>query len=554
MQGPNEDVTNGQNSHDDSPSRPKPAKIASRRNQPPLPLNAEVLGSIGSNPAAFDVYTETRAAKLSPQAQALLRTEYYRLLVDVPNCTVSHSGVLSFTKKNTRGPHCVDAAARVRELGPTLGLTPKEVTILELAMVLHDPHVKGGHGVDRFYAALPGAPKDFSAWWSNGDYHEYHGALFVAQDREIKEILGQYRSDVLALLSSHDLRPTDEKVRDYGQIRATISPQRLGVLKDLKDEFDRCSYMRGDYICSGFRSPLVDAILNDIARHEASLCAKGSKMIVNIARPSERFYKAVFEHRTFFRVHEATLPVGDLVERAVFHEGIWEKMREVFAPEELSSPKVYEYVRQNSLKGNYEAILSKEALEMLEAAQTGKGLTVEDRVAPLVTMTLADVKASALEEFVSSEESQRICGLPRLDMSKFEAHIRTSLRKFGLDDTVYVLVSNDFSKEIEYSVSVGGQAASTDRIVCGCEPSERSVVVAAPAIRDGKALNLASVRAVVHDSLRKSGFLRDEAALANYNPRIFREVRDKKLFADWARDFIEATEAEWIKQDRSGLL
>ena len=600
MHGPNEDLTNVQKSHDDSPSRVKPAKnvssavvdlpVAARSaagqagmgpagagssasglstsglstsgpslSGPSLSgqsvsLDAKTLEKLSTDAAALDLYTDARAAKLSSHGQSLLQTEYFRLLVDVPNCTVTHSGVLSFSRKNTRGSHCIDAAARVRELGPTLGLTPKEVAILELAMLLHDPHVKGGHGVDRFYSALPGAPKDFSNWWSNGDYHEYHGALLVARDPQIRKILGQYGPDVLALLSSHDLRPLAERERDYGPIRPTVSPQRLEVLKALKDEFDRCSYMRGDYICSGFRMPLVQSILKDIARHEASLCAKGSEMVINIARQSDRFYKSVFEYRTFFRVHMATLPVGDLVERAVFHEGIWEKMREVFPEEHLSSPQVYEYVKQNSLKGNYEAILSRDSLDMLEAAQTGLGLTVEDRVAPLVTMTLADVKENAFEEFVSSEESQKICGLPRLDMTKFEAHIRTTLKKFGLDDTVYVLVSNDFSKKIEYDVSVGGQTPSVDTISCECPLSDRKVVVAAPAIRDGKAINLAMIRSVVNHSLRQSGLLLEEAALNRYNPRIFCEVLNKNLFSDWARAKIEAAEPEWIKQGGCGLL
>ena len=580
MHGPNEDLTNVRKSHDDSPSRVKPAKISSssvavpsveaKLSYGPLAkgpsdagssdlgqsgsLDAKTLEKLSTDVAALDLYTDARAAKLSCHGQSLLQTEYFRLLVDVPNCTVTHSGLLSFSRKNTRGAHCIDAAARVRELGPTLGLTPKEVAILELAMLLHDPHVKGGHGVDRFYSALPGAPKDFSKWWSNGDYHEYHGALLVARDSGIRKSLGQYGPDVLALLSSHDLRPLAEKERDYGPILSTVSPQRLEVLKALKDEFDRCSYMRGDYLCSGFRMPLVQGILNDIARHEASLCAKGPELTINIARPSERFYKSVFEYRTFFRVHVATLPVGDLVERAVFHEGLWEKMREVFAEEDLSSPKVYEYVKQNSLEGNYEAILSRDSLDMLEAARTGLGLTVEDRIAPLVTMTLADVKEGGLDEFVSSEESQKICGLPRLDMSKFEAHIRTTLKRFGLDDTVYVLVSNDFSKTIKYDVSVGGQAPSADTISCECPLSDRKVVVAAPAIRDGKAINLAMIRSVVNHSLRQSGFLREDAALDYYNPRIFCEVLNKNLFSDWARAKIEAAEPEWIKQGGCGLL
>jgi hypothetical protein len=139
-------------------------------------------------------------------------------------------------------------------------------------------------------------------------------------------------------------------------------------------------------------------------------------------------------------------------------------------------------------------------------------------------------------------------------MTKFEAQIRTTLKKFGLDDTVYVLVSNDFSKKIEYDVSVGGQTPSVDTISCECPLSDRKVVVAAPAIRDGKAINLAMIRSVVNHSLRQSGLLLEEAALNRYNPRIFCEVLNKNLFSDWARAKIEAAEPEWIKQGGCGLL
>jgi hypothetical protein len=409
---------------------------------------------------------------------------------------------------------------------------------------------------------MPGSPKDFHQWWAGHDYHEYHGAKVVAGDPQLRGILEKYHGDVCAILTRDDKRPVDEKLAEYGSLRGVLAPSRIESLYRIKDELDRISYLTLDYLRSGFKPSIVAQAIRDVYEHANTLSAHGSGMQINITRMNEpRPYDSVAQWRHLFRRDVATAPHGDLVE-AIIREGIWERAKERFDGHALRFATAYEFVRDHALQGRYEEIFSAEALELLKAGETGIGLSVEDCYAPIVTMTLADLLPGVARESVTVavpvDAAERLCGVPRGDISFLEYEIRDALQRAGLNDRVHVLVSDDFKKSFTYHVSHGGDTPVVERVFKECPPSLIKVIVAARAIdRDGKLIDLSETKQVVDQHLRSAGLLvaeRADAVLSNFNPRGLCETIDDSGFTDEVREKIRSFVPEWMGRGGCGLI
>jgi hypothetical protein len=407
---------------------------------------------------------------------------------------------------------------------------------------------------------MPGAPDDFNVWWPANDYHEYHGAVAAAQDLKVREVLGKYYDDVMAILTRDDRRFVAEREADYGPINPTMSDRRLASLKRLEDELDRCSYMKLDYLRSGFSPSLIRRAIGDVERHERTLTAHGSGMQLNITEDvGQRPYDDVARWRSFYRAELATLPVGCLAEQVIFHEGVWGKAKAEHPRSYLSSEAFYEDVRDKALTGRYDQIFSADALNLLEAARSGNGLCIEDVYAPLVTLTLADITdyggMCKFGGYVPPGVAEQFCGVPRRDMTVLEGLIRRALQNAGLNADVHLLTSNDFGKTLEYDVSRQGKEPVRETSETQCHKSLIKVIVAARAIdANGQSINLAHVQQVVSEYLANSGILLDPKVLDNYNPRVFCDPVTPGYFSDEIRSRIAEFTPEWIRRGESGLL
>jgi hypothetical protein len=441
-----------------------------------------------------------------------------------------------------------------------MGLTPYETTVLEFVLLLHDPHRLGSHALDRVYASMPGAPQDFTSWWPANDFHEYHGAVAAAQDPKVRKILGKYYGDVMAILTRDDRRSLEDRDADYGPIRPTLSDARLASLKRIEDELDRCSYMKLDFLRSGFRTDLIKKAIWDVERHEQTLTAHGAGMQLNITEDlGERPYDDVAQWRSFYRRELATLAVGCLAEEVIFRRGVWEKARATYPPEYLSSREFYQEVRDKALAGKYNEIYSADALKLLEAARSGEGLCIVDVYAPLVTLTLADITdyggMCKFGGYLPPGLAEQYCGVPRRDMTVFEGWIRRALQQAGISAEVHLLTSNDFAKTLEYDVSREGKEPVRERSETECHRSLIKVVVAARAIgENGETIDLSEAKRVVSEYLASSGLLHNPKVLDNYNPRVFCDPATPGYFSDEIRFNIAEFTPAWIERGGCGLL
>ncbi len=564
MSGLTKEVTAGETSLDDSPSRTKAVQNPNpqpEENLQQLSLTRSTVEQLSSSREAYVRWISQHEETLSPEGKAIVRTTAFDQLKNVPHSTVAHSRSMSHVDL-TRWDHCIHAAHTVGVLGKggNLGLNPYEMKVLELVMLLHDPHRLGSHALDRVYASMPGAPRDFNLWWPADDYHEYHGACMIYRDPKIRQALGKYYDDVLAILTREDKRPLSLKQQDYGVLQPKLSEKRIASLHRLKDEIDRCSYLKLDYLRSGFKPTIIADAVADVERHEKTLAARGSGIQLHIDEHTGHDpYNDVARLRYVYREKLATLAVGCLAERAIFHEGVWDKARSRYDCRYMESPGFYESIRDRAMHGDYEAIFSEEALALIQAAKTGTGLCVEDVYAPLVTMTLADMTEmsgfNALEETLPPGLSQSLCGVPRRDMTLFEAGMRRALHWAGLDTHVHVLTSNDFGKTFEYDVSRKGQAPVREIAHHDCHDSLIKVIVAARAIdKDGNTIDLSLTKRVIDGFLRQSGYLKDHRVLESFNPRIFCDPVDPSVFCDAVREKIAAMQPEWMRRGGCGIL
>ena len=195
MSGPTKEVTAGETSHGDSSLRHKAAPIQGtdfRTKLSDFALPQATVERLSESREAYQTWIGGLAETLSEEGKALIGTPFFQQLRSVPHSTVSHSRLFNHVDL-TRFDHCIHAAHSVQALGAggRLGLTPREMKILELVLLLHDPHRLGSHALDRVFASMPGSPKNFNEWWPKNDYHEYHGAVAAAQNPEIRKILGK---------------------------------------------------------------------------------------------------------------------------------------------------------------------------------------------------------------------------------------------------------------------------------------------------------------------------------------------------------------------------
>jgi len=574
MSGPNEDVTAGQRNLDGSSSRPIPgqnpqvkdpsAKTQGAESGPHLKdflLPSATVQQLSSNREAYQAWIGVQEQGLSDKGKALVATEFFQHLRHVPHSTVAHSRLFSHVDL-TRFDHCIHAAYSVRALhqGTGLGLTPYETNVLELVLLLHDPHRLGSHALDRVFASMPGAPDNFRSWWPDSDFHEYHGAVAAAQNQQIQEILGKYYGDVMAILTRDDRRPAELRIADYGPLHGKLSDARLEVLKRLEDELDRCSYLKLDYLRSGFAPYIIAPAIADVERHEQTLSARGSGMQLNITDSSgNEPFRRVAERRSFYRAELATLPVGCLAEQVIFHKGVWDKAKAERAQAELYSEAFYGDIRDKALRGRYDEIYSKDALALLEAARSGHGLSIEDVYAPLLTLTLDDfIEGGAmcnLGGYVPPGVAEQYCGVPRRDMTTFESWIRMDLQRAGLEPDICVLTSNDFGKRLEYDVSRNGGETVRETSETHCHKSLIKVIVAARAIdADGQPIDLSRVKGAVSNFIARAGCLRNPAVLDNYNPMVFCDPPNPGYFSEAIRSKIGRYTPKWMELGGSGLL
>jgi hypothetical protein len=560
----NEGVTEGPASDGGSSSRYE--SVAGQPNKEPFNLQELVLprATVERLSAGRDSYMHwiSRLEEvLCSEGRALVRTQAFDQLKEVPHSTAAHSRVMNHVDL-TRWDHCIHAAYTVVALGRDrkLGLTPYESKVLELVMLLHDPHRLGSHALDRVFASMPGAPANFNDWWPADDYHEYHGARMTAADSHVRGALGKYFDDVLAILTLDDRRHANQKELDFGTISPRLKEARIKSLHRLKDEIDRCSYLKLDYLRSGFQLDIIVNALADVERHERTITAHGAGIQLNIDELSGPDpYNDVARLRYVYREKLATLPVGCLAERAIFHDGVWDKANFDYDSKFLESQQFYETVRDAVTRGDYAAIFSEGALSLIRAAKTGRGLCVEDVYAPIATMTLADmsegVGVSALSSTVPHSLSRSICGVPRRDMTLLEARIRETLQCAGLDSKVHLLTSNDFGKTFEYDVSRKGNAPVRETTRHDCHDSLIKIIVAARAIdNDGQPVDLARTKGVVERFLRDSNFLKNPRVLDSYNPRVFCDPVDPTMFSHDIRAKINDFVPAWIQRGGCGIV
>jgi len=573
MSGTNH-LTAGQKTPDGSSSRRNPAGNPPEKIPPVKTRGAEsgpqlrdfllpsaTVSQLSTNRESYQAWIGVLAEGLSDKGKALVETEFFQHLRHVPHSTVAHSRLFSHVDL-TRFDHCIHAAHSVRALnqGAGLGLTPYETTVLELVLLLHDPHRLGSHALDRVFASMPGAPEDFRSWWPDSDFHEYHGAVAAAQNPQIRQILGRYYGDVMAILTWDDGRPHERKIVDYGSLHGKLSEARLEALKRLEDELDRCSYLKLDYLRSGFASHIIAPAIADVESHEQTLSARGSGMQLNITeRAGDEPFRRVAERRSVYRAELATHPVGCLAEQVIFHKGVWDKAEAERAPAELYSEAFYEDIRHKALMGRYDEMYSKDALALLEAARSGRGLSIEDVYAPLLTLTLDDFKEGGawceLGGYVLPGIAQQYCGVPRRDMTVFESWIRMDLQRAGLDPDICLLTSNDFGKKLEYEVSRNGAKIVRETSETHCHRSLIKVIVAARAIdADGHPIDLSVVKSTVSDFIARAGCLRNPAVLDRYDPRVFCDPPTPGYFSEAIRSKTARYTPKWIELGGSGLL
>jgi hypothetical protein len=493
---------------------------------------------------------------LSDRARAVIQSSTFEKLKDVHNSTVVDSKVMSFVDV-TRWEHCIHAAftAHLLSADGKLGLSEYESAVLVKVMLLHDAHHRwGSHGLDRVFASMPGAPSVADFWGGKDDFHEYHGALYLARDAAIRNALGEYLDDVLAVLSRHDQRPVSEREADYGTLKPKLSDDRLDSLDLLSKQLDQCSYLKLDYLRSGLTLSRIKRVVRDVEQHESTLRANADGYCIDISRDTKhRPYERVAQWRHDYRAHVATHPVGSLVE-AVMHNGIWQRAKEEgkFAPNELSSRAFYEYVRDRVMAGDYGAIYTEESLQLLRNARSGKGFTVEDVYAPIVTLTLAEVSEDQgrqdLQDVVNSELSQALCNVPRRDMTVFEARLRATLLREQLPHTIHVLVSDDFTKVHRHPVSFDGNAPQHEELPMPCPPSLIKITVAVRAVdKDGDLIDLSAVGRVVREHLISTRFVTDPSVLDKLNPFVFCEAPDPSVFDQEYQRHMRSFVPEWIR-------
>lgn len=554
--------------------------------------------SVSTTP--YKAWIESLPQHLSKTGQQIIASWWsFELLSGVFNCEAAHTKLFGADVDHTRRDHCIHAAYVARQVADRalINLSDHEKTVLELVMLLHDPHRLGSHALDRVIASIPGAPHIHKWGWSD-DFHEYHGAQEVYGDTNLREILGEYWPDVLAVLSYPDTRSPDDpsRIKDFGPTppvlpeghRPLLTEERVNLLYRLKDEIDRMSYLELDFKRSGFEPALIAGLQNCIEDYLEHFVTVGNHLAVLLPQRkpgTERGGNEGFPFdpwigaRQLHRENIAAHPTACLVD-AVMQEALGDTL----GPQSQGNPATsdcYKFVRNLALKGSYRELFGKTVLELLHAPHSAQAtLGIEDGIAPLANFDRDAVVESrgreALSSYVSTERSLEVCGFPRSSMTRFEYDLKKHLQSKGLDHKVYVILSNDFEKMFEFKVVEGrehaerdeflkgvvqdGGATSTElldvvRLAVRSSPKSQKIVIAMKALDDsGHCRNLRPVQDAVREFVRSYGILKDPMTLeTGYNHRVFCEPLNPQLFRPAVQQRMEDFQPAWVTRGGCGL-
>lgn len=556
-----------------------------------------------NSPATRDYKTWIDSLKthLSTTGQQIIASWWsFDLLSEVYNCGAAHTKLFGPEVDHTRREHCIHAAYVSRQLADRtlISLTDYERTVLELVMLLHDPHRLGSHALDRVIASIPGAPP-IDEWGWGHDFHEYHGAQEVYRDRDLKQILGEYWPDVLAVLSLPDTRdPNDpSRIKDFGPTpailptghRPPLTKDRIHLLYRLKDEIDRMSYLELDFRRSGFDPRLITGLLACVQNYQEHMVTFGSNLAVILPdkkkdTPTEGKHGYPFDPwigaRQLHRENIATHPTACLVD-AVLQEALGKTLRQHFAGR-MDSEGCYKFARNIALEGSYSKLFGTSVLEMLLAPQVeGTTLGLEDLYAPLVTLSRDDLRqpenGSSMLNYVSPKVSQELCGIPRTDMTALELNLRKYLKAQGLDDRIFVVLSNDFEKILEFKCvespkdlekndflkilmetadnKLSAELLDVVRFAVRSSPQSEKLIVAMPALEDsGASRNLRKIQHAVRAFFRAAKILKDPSTLEKkYNPRAFCEPLVAQIFRPEVQQRMSDFQPAWVTRGGCGL-
>ena len=586
--------------------------------QPPIPLEdscisgehfrAHALGFEGPDDqdlagSKYKPWVDSLKSHLSPTAQQIIASWWaFDLLSEVYNCGAAHTKLFGPEVDHTRREHCIHAAYVSRQVADRalINLTDHERTVLELVMLLHDPHRLGSHALDRVIASMPGRPP-IERWNWGHDFHEYHGAQEVYRDRELREMLmrGEFWPDVLAVLSFPDNRDITDptRVKDFGPTppilpqghRTPLSKERVHLLYRLKDEIDRMSYTELDLRRSGCDPQLLRGLLAGLQHYQEHMVTFGSNLAVIL--PDRKKESSEQEARGYpfdpcigarqlHREHIATHPTACLVD-AVLQEAMWKTLQTHFSGR-MDSAGCYKFARNIALEGSYQKLFGTSVLEMLLAPRSQQStLGLEDLYAPIVTLSREDLAAShngiAILESISPKESEAICGIPRTDMTVLEHRLRTYLRSNGLDDRIFVVLSNDFEKIFEFKCVKSPQDIEKDaflknltetadnklstelldvvRFAVRSSPQSEKLIIAMPALENsGACRNLRPAQEAVRDFFRREKILTNSAALeTKYNHRAFCDPLVPQIFRPEVQQRMANFQPAWVTRGGCGL-
>lgn len=554
----------------------------------------------GRTGTPYKEWIDSLPAHLSKTGQQIIDAWWsFELLGEVYNCGAAHTKLFGPDVDHTRRDHCIHAAYVARQVGDRalINLSDHEKTVLELVMLLHDPHRLGSHALDRVIASIPGAPH-IEAWGWGEDFHEYHGAQEVYRDPKLKKILGVYWADVLAVLSYLDTRPADDpgRVKDFGPTPpvlpeghpSLLSKSRINLLYRLKDEIDRMSYLELDFKRSGFDPVLITGLMHCIQEYQEHFVTAGDHLAVLLPQRKDGSLKSAHESypfdpwigaRQLHRENIAAHPTACLLD-AVLREALATTLRSNFQGA-MDTAGCYKFVRNIALKGEYHKLFGTSILELLTAPRAEQAtLGLEDLYAPLVTLTADDLTESAGRHLLGSKVnialSAQICGFPRTDMTRLEYDLRAHLQSKGLDHRVFFILSNDFEKILNFKVVEGPEHIEKEQFLNNLsqhEPStatepldvvrfavrssakSQKLILAIKALDDsGNCRNLEPVQTEIQSFLTNRGLLKDPSALtANYNPRAFCEPLMPDIFREDVLKRMTGFDPAWVTRGGCGL-
>lgn len=523
----------------------------------------------GDHPAAphreeFDALMSTCFARLSPRAQELAQLKVIQMLKEVPNSAAAMTRFLSHVDLS-RYDHSIHAAAKVHDLSSdvTSNLSNEELSVLEMAALLHDlGHRLGSHALDRVFAAHPAAP-DIQAYGWGREFHEFHTAKMVATYPELITALGPLHANVLAVLCHSDNRRncknengegsaklSESFEKDFGKFEPTLSEARLALLAELVDKvLDRNSCLELDYTRGGLAGGYVKQVHELISKFENALEIRDGTLRVRVYKgvPSEEHRASWISEsdlndylscRQFFREIIAANAASCHVDVSLF-QACARQPNNGFSTTRIDVA-TYENFRNHILHGRYEEAFGRDALQQLTVAtQDDSLLAVDDVDAPLVTITKEDFSDLTKLTHVSREQALNISGAARSDMTIFEHELLTYMQKQKHKSTaeLLVVITNDFEKDLHYNTSESdGTYGKRTFLVVQSSYKAIKVIVAARAIdEEGRPIKLGYAQKLVEQFCRDRAYLK-KGCLDSYDRHVFaRSVLPEKAIEELRR-------------------